>query len=191
MHVDKALDFGCRRSYLPQLLAAAGYGAYGIDRDGKARDDQIQLAAALHVKPVPVQWWDQAPGIPLPYKDNWRFAAITAVWALQHNLPIAAQTKLVRSIAAVLKPGGSLLIVASYALVTMIDENRADPQIIFSGPDHLKHVIEPSGLTLTKQDYFWYEHNTENGEYCGPEQANATCYVLKKPLPEDTDTEIE
>lgn len=177
------LDFGCRSSILPGLVAKRGWMVTALDRDSGVIDLQSTAARSLGIpmtwRPV---WWSQAPNIPLPFRESLPFDCIAAVWALQHNFPQAAIASLAKSLAAVVAPGGCLLIVGSFhPSITREDHARKDPQIILSGAAWTTEVIEPTGLQLTEAWFFRYEHGTPDGDWCDRDLANAICVKLERP----------
>ena len=179
----RLLDFGSRSSILPGLATNRGWMVTALDRDRNIIDLQVAAARQLGISMTwRTAWWDQQPGIPLPFRETLPFDCVTAVWALQHNFPIAAQTALAKSLASLVAPGGRLLIVGSFhPSITREDKERQDPQIILSGAAWTTEIIEPTGLQTVKTEWFRYEHGTEVGDWCPcRDEANAICVRLKR-----------
>lgn len=184
----RLLDFGSRSSILPGLASNRGWLVTALDRGPRIIDLQATAAVSLGIKMTwhPV-WWSQSETSVLPLSVSLPFDCIAAVWALQHNFPIAAQTQLAKSLAALVAPGGRLLIVGSFhPSITREDHARQDPQIILSGAAWTTEILEPMGLLtgpmlLTETKFFNYKHGTTHGDWCDRELANAICVRLERP----------
>lgn len=155
----EVLDFGAGRGVLADLLRSKGYSVTAWDRGT-------------------TDWTKSV--LPLPFGDN-NFGAVVATWAIQHNRPVERQTRIACELARIVWPGGLLVVVSSLATIETFEQhNRADPQIVLSWLDHLGRIIVPTGMQLLDQRFFFYEHGTSEGDWCGRPKANACCYTLKE-----------
>lgn len=175
--VKRVLDFGSRYSLLPTLLSLYGHRVTAVDRDPIVIESQRKMGADHGVEIDALKWTiDDAP-LPEP------FDAAVACWAVQHN-DLGEQTRIMRELVRMIRPGGRLLVVSSYASrQTFRQDNRPDPQWVLNRHDHETHLIGPSGATLKEWAPFWYRHATYEGDWCltDDEAANAVAYELTVP----------
>lgn len=168
------LDFGSRYSVLPCQMALRGCAVVVADRDDTMIEKQGRLEKEYGVQLAGK--YLSTYGI----RDN-TFDAVTACWAIQHNLE-SDQSKIAAELARIVKPGGKILVVSSFTSGDSFDQfNRADPQRVLNVEDHCRVVIRPSNCKLAKLNTFRYEHGTERGDWCNMDDANAVCYELQKP----------
>lgn len=179
----EALDFGCRHSWLPALMVLAGWRVIGFDRDETSHDAQRSHADEIgeFKNKITTLSSDKVEAL-LDIGVRREFDAVTAVFAIQHN-EVEAQKAIVRWLAEILRPGGSLLVVSSYtAGETFHQTNRDDPQWVLSMDGH-QDLIDASRLELEFPIRFMrYDHGTINGNFCGERDACAICYELRKPV---------
>lgn len=178
------LDFGSRESELPSKLALWGSYVSTFDRDETSASEQKKISANLRARNVtPLPSLDGVQGLGAE-RGKGSYDVITACWALQHNLPAETEIpKLVKQLASLLKPGGSLLIVSSYTPDRTFEQhNRKDPQTVLNLADHQRLIVRPSGLEFGYQspEFFRYQHGTTSGAMCDSSVANAICYELTK-----------
>lgn len=174
---DKSLDFGSRRSELPMILSDLGYDAVALDRDPGLIAMQDLVAKRYN---VPRKWKCVCGSYPLLQEfSHCEFKLVTAIWAIQHN-SFQEQWHLLASLLDVTATGGEVIVVSSYCHTgSKDDQARVDPQLIV-GPTELELLTKRPYCEMTKQEFFWYSHGTIDGEYCEPERANATAYILRK-----------
>ena len=171
-----AMDFGARYSLLPSILALRGQAVVAGDRDPQVGHWQGKCAQEYGVV-IDTLNWKPSDGI----APDLKFDVITACWAIQHN-GLDEQSRIVKTLASALAPGGKLLIVAAFTPdnACVYDTKREDPlwRLNVDGVD--ARLVHPSGLKLTNQIFFSYEHNTTTGGFCDPIAANAVAVELSR-----------
>jgi len=174
------MDFGCNRSILPMIMADRGHKVFALDRTAYVHELQKNLREQHQCKNnwTTMYWDSEESGRHVPVSHS-TLNIVTAVWAIQHN-EFKTQKAIIKELVDSLKPEGVLLVVSSYCPGGMFhDKNRQDPQWRV-GPDELTQLIAESSCELEESKYFWYEHNTVDGEWCDPQHAVAVAYKLRK-----------
>ena len=175
IHTNCVLDFGARYSVLPALMVLHGQYVHAVDRDPSLHSYQSGICERLGVRNVSTQIVSD------PKEILGTYDTVVCCWAMQHNLPAETIPPIVESLASKIKSGGRLLIVGSFNHEASREQrDRTDPQVILNQYDYEKLIFKPSGMKLTSQEYFWYEHGSALGEFCSPEKATATCCELVK-----------
>lgn len=169
---DRLLDFGCRSSSFASHMAEQGLVVSVHDRDSRCRQSQSGNAALAMVG---LEWLDD-PFVAVP------FAAVTALWVLQHNA-LDEIDLLAQRLRGIIQPGGVLVYVASYSdgdgPVWQGPNVRSDPQWVLDRDSHERLVFRH--FKVVSQSMFWYVHNSPEGDWTEePHRANAVAAVLKK-----------
>lgn len=173
--VGHVLDFGARYSRLPTMLTLRGFNVTAADRDKIVLEKQVSIPAEEGVSLSDIWVWN---GSNDP-KEHKPFDAIVATWVIQHN-SLDDISSIVKRLSYTLRAGGHLLIVGSYTNgSTHYQSNRKDPQWILNDEDYLNRIIKAADFREISRKYFWYQHNTEDGDFCDSNKANAICLHLK------------
>lgn len=179
-----AVDFGCRDSLLPTMLADGIVGSVvAVDRDPVVMKQTAAGVTPLLIETVAAlaEWAE------IKAKT---FDVVVACWAIQHN-SLSEQSSIAASLGRLLKEGGRLVVVSSLSdkiesgcRVTWYNSARIDAQYVLSLGDVDRYIATPSQLSWKNTKFFWYEHGSRNGDYVDyhdkANPPNAIGYVLEK-----------
>lgn len=156
------LDFGARYSRLPGILSQK-YDVTVYDRDPVVKNQKVKHIVG-----------NDGEGL------EGEFDCIISCWAIQHN-DLEKQQLILENLLKHLKSFGVLLIVNKFTKdKSFYQTNRADPCWVLNFKDTFFTYLNNGELTARVIEYFWYEHNTVQGNYCLQDQANAICLNLQK-----------
>lgn len=172
----RLLDFGSEFSLLPSLIKKyLFYKVTCCDRDFTNLEHQLRIHGRMSVSPPSLIHWDGVT----PFPDPIKFDAITACWAVQHNLEDGAIEQIIDNLKEITNPGGRLYIVASHTEGDSFKQmNREDPQWVLSSKDHILRIVSRFGQMLAGR-YFHYEYRQKEGNWLPSGiGANAVCYEV-------------
>lgn len=174
---DEILDFGSRYSVLPCQMLLRGGRVTAVDRDPRLSEYQHKLASSYGLRdPETVQWDGLTARDDLGGKH-----LVTACWAIQHNLEPGQIETISRNLGALLRVNGKLVVVSSFSPgESVVQMDRADPQIVLNREDHISRIVTQSGCRLEELRTFRYEHGKAEVSECCEAEANAVYYVLRK-----------